>query len=801
MKFLLSALKNFLETKASLTEICQTLTNIGLEVESCLDYSASLANFTVAEIISTSPHPNSQKLQVCLVQTSLQKEPLAIVCGASNARSGIKVAFAPIGSTIPSSNLVLKKAKIAGIESNGMLCSAFELGLGFDSAGILEIDNNIKIGSLIAEVFQKNDALIELNITPNRGDCLGVYNIAKDLSATNIGKLKPLPKTSITTTTNFPHHIKNLASNLCSFIAFRKISNIKNQQSPQWLTDYLNKVGLNSISAVVDCLNYTMHLFNQPMHAYNAQHIEDDLEIKLANNSEQFVSLKQQNHTLNNNHLVIANQHKILSLAGIIGGFDSSCTLQTTDIVLESAHFLAENIATTGRELNILSDSRYRFERGVDDSLCCFTLDFATNLILEICGGEASNINSCGKINATKIIEFDYDLVKKLTALDIDEKNITNILEKLGFIIDNLADNSLPNNQKKITVPSNRFDINIACDLVEEIARIYGYNNIQTIPLNIDVSSENFNKNTLHSAFDLVRTNLVSCGFIETINWSFTSLKTASNFAKQEELLELQNPLSVEMQYLRPTLLTGLITNYQKNSAYSFFDCSLFEIGSIFANQQNQPSIALLQTGNNLSANHLQPSRALDVFDIKQNLLSVLEIFNIKSESLQLQTENLPNYYHPHRSVAVCLGKKLLGYFGEIHPNINQHFDLKNKLNVAEIFCQNLPQINLNINHKAYQHNILPTVERDFSFIANNSFVIGDILKTIINTDKTYISQVILLDIFSGGKNLANQSTSLTFRVKIKPTTQTLTSGEIDEISQKIINNLHSHHQLTLRQF
>ncbi len=798
MKFLFSTLQNFLETKASLAEICQKLTDIGLEVESCLDYSASLANFTVAEIISASPHPNSQKLQICLVQTALQKDPLSIVCGASNARSGIKVAFAPVGSTIPSSNLTLKKAKIAGIESCGMLCSAFELGLGFESDGILEIDQNIAIGSSIAEVFQKNDAVIELNITPNRGDCLGVYNIASDLSATNIGKLKPLPNIAIHTSENFSYSINNLANHLCSFIAFRKISNIKNQQSPQWLVDYLNKVGLNSISAVVDCLNYTMHLFNQPMHAYDAKNIDNNIEIKLANDSCQFISLKQQQYTLNNKHLVIVNKNQILSLAGIMGSINSACTLHTTEIILESAHFLAENIATTGRELNIISDSRYRFERGVDSSLCCFALNFATNLILEICGGEASNISSSGKINNAKIIEFDYNLIKNLTALDIEEKNITNILEKLGFIVESYPD-AIKN--KKIIVPSNRFDINIPCDLVEEVARIYGYNNIPAVPLLNNCVVQNIVKNNLDSALDLVRKNLISCGFIETINWSFIGLNTATCFVSQEQLLELQNPISAEMQYLRPTLLAGLIANYQKNSAYSFFDCSLFEIGNIFINSQNQPAIALLQAGNNVSANHLQSASVFNVFDIKQNLLSILEIFNIKSESLQLNTQNLPTYYHQYRAVAIYLGKKLLGYFGEIHPNVNQHFDLKNRLNVAEIFCQNLPEINLNINHKAYQHNVFPIVERDFSFVAENSFIIGDILKTIANTDKTYINQVILLDIFSGGKNLSAQAVSLTFRIKIKPTTQTLTTAEIDAISQKIIHNLWQNHQLTLRQF
>ena len=800
MKFLFSTLKNFLQTNASVAEICQKLTDIGLEVESCLDYSASLASFTVAEIISVSPHPNSQKLQVCLVQASLQKEPLSIVCGAPNAKAGIKVSFAPIGSSIPSSGLVLKKAKIAGIESNGMLCSAFELGLGFESDGILEINQNTVIGTPIAEVFQKNDALIELNITPNRGDCLGVYNIAKDLSATDIGELKPLPNNTLQPTTDFAYSINNLAGNLCNFIAFRQITNLQNQQSPQWLIDYLNKVGLNSVSAVVDCLNYTMHLFNQPMHAYDSANFVGEIQIKLANNNEQFTSLKQTQYTLKNTHLVVVNQQKTLSLAGIMGGIDSSCTIQTNQVILEAGSFAPTNIATTGRELNIISDSRYRFERGIDSSFCSFALDFATNLILQICGGEATKIASCGQENNSKNIDFDYNLVKSLTNLNISHQEITNIFTKLGFIIENNTRNQ--GDSMQIKVPSNRFDISLPCDLVEEIARIYGYNQIPSTPLPNNFSTTNINNNTLDFSCNLARKNLVACGFIETINWSFTSLKTASCFAKPEQLLELQNPISAEMQYLRPTLLTGLIANYQKNSAYSFFDCSLFEIGSIFANNQNQPSIALLQTGNNIAANHLQQPRSFNVFDIKQNLLNLLEIFNLKPESLQLQTQNLPNYYHPHRSTAIFLGKKLLGYFGEIHPNVNQHFGFKNRLNVAEIFCQNLPEVNFNINHKAYQHNLLPVAERDFSFIAeSSSFVIGDILKTITNTDKTYINQVLLLDIFTGGKNLTNNQTSLTFRVKIKPTTQTLTAAEIEIISQKIIDNLSSNHQLTLRQF
>ena len=790
MKLLLSTLKTFLKTDASLAKICQTLTNIGFEVEDCQDYSQNLQQFTVAEIISTQPHPNSQKLQICLVKTTDQM--LSIVCGATNVRAGIKVALAPIGSTIPASGLVIKKAKIAGVESNGMLCSASELQLGNDNSGIIEINNKIAIGTPISIVFNKQDALIELNITPNRGDCLGVYNIAKELYTAGIGELQPLNAVNIISNTTFPYNINNQQPQICQFIAFRQINNIKNQQAPQWLKDYLQQVGINSISAVVDILNYTMHLFNQPLHAYDSLSIADTINIKMAGDQQQFFSLKQQHHQLNSNTLIIADQQQPLSIAGIIGNLQHSCTLDTTSILLESAYFCPKNIAATGQKLAILSDARYRFERGTDWQMCAFALDFATSLILQICGGNASNTSINNNSKYSPSFSFDYNLIKQLTGIDIDREFALDTLTKLGFKIQQST-----STQWQITAPTHRHDISIAQDIVEELLRIYGYNNINSIPLPQQQQAK-----FLPDLPQLIRQQLINNGLIETINWSFINHKTATAFTSDiNSLIELSNPISAEMQYLRPNLASCLALAYQKNCLYNLEDCSLFEIGAVYLpNQTTCQAIGILRAGKNISTNHFEPSRNFDVFDIKQDISNILDIFNLKFESLQYSNNNLPNYYHPHRSTAMFLGKNLIGYFGELHPQINQQLNINHKINIGELFYQNLPHNNLNINHKAYNAVQLPIVERDFSFLASNTVAIGDICKTIVASDKIYINKVTLIDIFSG-KNIPTNQLSLTFRLKIKPTTQTLTTAEIDSISNKVIEAVKNKHQLILRNF
>lgn len=788
MKLTLSWLKEYLKTEASLEEICDKLTSIGLEVESVEDKSKILAPFSVAKIIEAKPHENSNKLQICLVQTSSSEIPLQIICGAKNARSGLKVAYAPIGSTIPTNQMVIKKAKIAGVESSGMLCSAKELGIGFEDEGIIEIAEKWEIGTKITEVFGLNDAIIEINVTPNRGDCLGIFGIARDLSATGIGTLKNLNLEK--TSEKFPLaiEIKNEAPEICNYAAFRHLKNVKNCESPQWLKEKLTAVGINSISAIVDITNYVMLVLNRPMHAYDASKIDRSLTIRLAKNDEKFTSLKNDEFNLDNKMLVIADDQKTLGLAGIIGSCNSSCDLETSEILLEAAFFNPSTISYTGRKLNILSDARFRFERGVDESTCESGIDLATKLILEICGGEASEMKVIGKKSPIKEIEFDLSKIKKLIGINIPEETIVKILSDLSFSAEKTAAEKL-----LVKIPSHRHDISIAADLVEEIVRIFGYNSISKTALP-KTNNESKNQNILHQ----VRSKLADSSMIETISWSFVDENLVEIFAEKNPKLLLKNPISIELNHMRPTLAIGLLESYRKNVARNFSDLSLFEIGNVFSDKQKL-MIAGLRSGKNKEQNHFHDERDFDIFDVKKDLFNLVEIFGLRPESLQLSNDDLPKYYHPHRSGTLKLGKNLVGHFGEIHPAILKKFNIKNRVNFFEIFIESLPQNKKSNNYKPYIANDLQLVERDFAFLVSKDQPVGEIIKTITNCDKQLISNVAIFDVFSG-KNIAEDKKSVALKVKIQPTEKTLTSEEIDAISQKIIESVTKSFGATLRE-
>lgn len=785
MKFSLSTLKEFFDTNATVEEICSTLTNIGLEVENYEDKAKNLAQFSVAKIIEAKPHENSNKLKICLVKTSENKEPLQIICGASNARNGIKVAYAPIGSIIPSNQMVIKKAKIAGIESNGMLCSAKELAIGNEDMGIIEIDEKFEIGTKISEVFSLNDAIIEINVTPNRGDCLGVYGIARDLSATTIGKIKQLDIPAISPKFNFEYKINNTVPEACSFAVFRVLKNVKNRPSPKWLVDKLNHVGINSISAVVDITNYVMHVLNRPMHAYDCSKIKDSITIRFANQNENFTSLKNEQYLLENKILTICDNQKILSVAGIIGGLQSCCDIDSNHILLESAFFNKSSISYSGRKLNIHSESRQRFERGVDQETCQQGIEMATKLILEICGGDASEIKLVGKINNKKIIKFDFKKIVELIGINIDKQITLKILNSLGFKID---DNF------NIEIPSHRHDIFSSEDIVEEIIRIYGYNKINKQELEIANNYHEKALNIHHKA----RLCLSSRGMIETINWSFNDDKLIEIFGKINENLILENPISSEMNHMRTSLVIGLVNSYKKNYLRNFQNLSLFEIGNIFDDNVQKNMIAGLRAGKNKEQNHYHDYRDFDIFDVKKDFFEIIDIFNIKPESLQIIDDSTPTYYHPFRSAKVTLRKNIIGYFGEIHPQIVNKFDLKNRLNFFEIFIDNIPKISKTNIRKTFISNDLPVVERDFAFIVDKNLNIGTLIKSINNIEKNLIKEINIFDIYSGA-NIDSNKKSVAFRVKIQSSEKTLTSNEIDDISAKIIAIAINNHQAVLR--
>ncbi len=788
MKFTLSWLKEYLETKASLEEICETLTNIGLEVESVEDKAKILAPFSVAKIVEAKAHENSNKLKICSVQTGDSANLLQIVCGASNARSGIKVAYAPIGAVIPANQMVIKKAKIAGVESNGMLCSAKELNIGNEDSGIIEIAEKWEIGSKITEVYALEDALIEINVTPNRGDCLGIKGIARDLSATGIGAFKKLEITKNIGDFSMPLKIENEAKEACPYANFRYIKNITNCESPKWLKEKLQSVGVNSISAIVDITNYVMLCLNRPMHAYDAAKINSDIKIRYAQNGEKFISLKNEEFALDEKILVISDAKNIVGVAGVIGSKSSSCDLETKEILLESAFFQPNEISYSGRKLNILSDARFRFERGIDANSCEDGINLATQLILEVCGGEASEIKTLGQKIHSKKIQFNTNKIAELIGIEVSNQESLQILQNLDFNPEKTSENELI-----ATIPTHRHDISQENDLIEEVARIYGYKNI--ISKKLPIIAETNSLNLINKA----RRYLSSQGMIETISWSFIDENLAEIFAEKNPQLTLQNPISVEMNHMRPNLAIGLIESYKKNVSRNFNNLSLFEIGNIFDQNSQKLMIAGIRAGKNKDTNHYHDEREFDVFDVKKDLLGVIEIFGLRPESLQISELEAPKYYHPHRSATLKLGKNLIGFFGEINPKIAKKFDLKNRINIFEIFADNLPNQTKASSLKAFSINDFPVVERDFAFLVNKDQAVGEMIKTIQNCDKQLIKEVEIFDIFSG-KNISEDKKSVALRVKIQAENKTMTSEEIEIISQKIISSVAKFYGASLRE-
>jgi phenylalanyl-tRNA synthetase beta chain len=766
MKFTISSLKEYLQTSASLEEICEKLTAIGLEVESVEDKAKNLTSFTVAKIIEAKPHENSTKLQICQVEVSGSEKPLQIICGAANARAGIKVAYAEIGSVIPVNGMIIKKAKIAGVESNGMMCSARELGLGNEDVGIIEIDEKWTVGTKITEVFGINDQVVEINVTPNRGDCLGVYGIARDLAASGLGELKELKIKKIPGSFAFPLEINTNETRA----SFRVIKNVKNCKSPQWLEEKLSAVGLNSISTIVDVTNYVMHVLNRPMHAYDASKIEGVIDFRFAKEAEKFTSLKNEEHVLDEKIYVISDEKKILTVAGVIGSLSSTCDLGTSEILLESAFFNPTNISYAGRKLNILSDARHRNERGIDTSSCEMGIDLATQLILEICGGEVSETKNFGERIELKTVHFDCKKIKKLIGIEVAESEIRRILTNLGFGVD---ENFV------VTVPSHRHDISISEDLVEEVVRIFGYDKIT--PEKLQSGEQQIVVNNLNKA----RSYLATQGLTETISWSFVNSKLVEIFAEKIENLLLANPIASDMDHMRPTLAMGLIESYKKNYLRNIANLSLFEVGNVFDKSGQRTVIAGIRSGKNQEQDHYQSQRDFDVFDVKKDVAGLVETFGLRFENLQIDSSNPLKYYHPHRFAALKLGKNIVGYFGEIHPAILKKYDLKNRINIFEIFVDALPNSQKSISRKAYTANDFPVVERDFAFVADKNLAASDLIKVILGADKQLIKEVDIFDIFSG-KNIEEGKKSVALRVKIQAD-KTLTSVEIDEISQKII--------------
>ena len=592
MRFTISWLKQFLDTDASLEQIANCLTMTGLEVEEIEDNTKILDAFEVAEIIEAKPHPDADKLKLCKVQT--KSGILQIVCGAPNARQGIKVVLANVGTLIPNGNFKIKQTKIRGVDSCGMMCSFEELGLSGASDGIIELVPEAVIGDKVAKYLGADDPVIHINVTPNRADALGVYGIARDLAASGIGKLKELKIPAINETFNSEHSINVKDSMLCPLFTIREIKNLNNTESPTWLKHLLENIGVGSISPLVDVTNYISYSFGQPMHAYDADKIDGTLFIEPLSSETQFKALNDKEYTLKKDDLVIKDAKEIHCLAGIIGGKNSACDANTKNVILEAASFSNESVAKTGRRAMIDTDSRYRFERNVDPAFTQNALDIATDLILSICAGEASKSINVGNAKLpTRTIEFPIDFLQSRTNLTLSEKEICSILNQLGFSC------TTKGQIINITIPSWRYDVSLKEDIVEEIVRIYGYDKLPENPLP-PVNVSRIIPREQRRISDIKRL-LANNGSTEIVTWSFMDSKKAKLFEEVKEELTLINPISADLDYMRPSILPNLLRATSNNINRSFRDLSLFEVGPVFKDTSDKviTSASGVRTGMN----------------------------------------------------------------------------------------------------------------------------------------------------------------------------------------------------------
>jgi phenylalanyl-tRNA synthetase beta chain len=783
-------LKEHLKTTAKESEIIDQLTNIGLEVEGVKENSGEMGKFKIAKVLKAEKHPNADKLKVCDVSIG-GNEIVKVVCGAPNARDGLITIYAPPGAVIPKTNFELKVAKIRGVESRGMLCSESELNLSNESEGIIELKNKDKeIGkSYFKSNYQKT---IDISITPNRADCLGIRGIARDLSSAGVGKLIESKKKKIKQ--NIKHQIKTSITKEknqgCDTFGSCYIKNITNKESPEWLKNKLITLGLNPISAVVDITNYVMFDLNRPLHAYDADKINKEIIVRNAKEGEMFEALDNKKYKLKKDMCVISDKSGVLGLGGIIGGTNTSTELETKNILLEAAYFSPSSIRKTARALNINTDAKYRFERGIDPNSIKEGLELATNLILKICGGEASKFQIVGKTNQkNKIINFQVEKFEKLIGIPITANEIDKILSSLGF--------KCKKSQKaiKVEVPSWRPDVSLDEDLIEELIRIKGFNNIKLIEPN-----KNRRQDTLNfkqKLFHLSQRSLASKGYMEVVTWSFTDSKIDKQFSKGEKEIPIFNPISSDLDVLRRSIFSNLSIYLKKNQDRGYEDLSLFEIGPTFFGRnpgEQQIVVGGLKSGKINRKSWLDKEREVDVFDIKADAIKTLVELGIEEKSFFV-SDNTKNSYHPGRSGSITLKSEKgphLAYFGEIHPAIIKNLDYKDK-NIFgfEIFLKNIPEPNKKsrLSKKSFQTSDYQKSERDFAFVIDKIFKIGALEKIIREVDENLIQNVSTFDVYEG-ENIPKDKKSVAINVTLQATDKTLSENDLDKISKKIIDTV-----------
>lgn len=790
MKFTLSWLKEHLETDAPLEAMLDKLTLIGLEVEAVFDPAAALAPFTVAEVLKAEQHPDADRLRVCEVQT--KDGVVQVVCGAPNARAGMKGIFGASGTYIPGIDLTLKPAKIRGVESNGMLLSERELELSDEHEGIIDLPEDLKVGTPAADALGLNDPVIEIAITPNRPDCLGVRGIARDLAAAGLGKLKDDTVKAVEGQFDDPVgvelHFDKETADACPAFAGRYVKGVKNGPSPAWLQNRLKAIGLRPINALVDMTNYISYDRGRPLHVYDADKLKGAVHARLGKKGEKFLALDGNEYEVDENMCVIADDSGVLGLGGIMGGEDTGCTEETVNVYIESAYFDPIRTATTGRALNIQSDARYRFERGVDPAFMVPGIEQATQMVLDLCGGEPSKVTVAGEPpEENRIIEFDTSEVMRLTGLELAQSEMKEILTNLGFWLSGRGP------EYKLSIPSWRPDVSQPADIVEEVIRIVGVDRVESTSMAREQGVARPVLTTRQKRVALARRTLAGRGFVEAVTWSFIPRNMARLFGGGQDALELANPISTDMSSMRPSLLAGLLMAAQKNAARGFADVALFEMGQAYRGAEPEDQYVAasgIRTGTaGLTGGERHWDGAanyVDVFDAKADALAVLDALGYAGNAQAAR--NAPDWFHPGKSGVLQLGpQNVLAHFGEVHPAILQQFDIDGPVCAFEVFLDALPEPKRATRTKpALDVTDLQLVRRDFAFLVDEATNAGDLLRAARGAEKNLISDVALFDVFSG-KGVPEGKKSLAIEVTLSPREKTLTDEEIDAVAGKVV--------------
>ncbi|GHT90747.1 phenylalanine--tRNA ligase beta subunit [Alphaproteobacteria bacterium] len=779
MRFTLNWLKRHLETDLDLYQIAKKLTTIGLEVESCCDPRQMFKNFKLARIERVERHPNADRLNVCIVSDAHGIKH-RIVCGASNVHEGLTAVLAQPGALIPCSNEVLSKSKIRGIESEGMMCSYDELSLqsGNESHGIIDLGSDIDLSTPVGEALGFDGGILDISITPNRGDCFSIRGIARDLAAAGAGKFIVGEEISCQSSFEFPMHINYENNDACSryapVIAFRVIRGIKNGKSPEWLQSLFRTVGMNSISSVVDLSNLWLMDSGRPLHIYDLNKISGELSIRFAKNKERFLDLKGNRHILHQDMLVAADEKDIVCLLGVMGGIKTACDENTTDILVESGLFDPIFISRTGTFLDITSDSRTRNERGIDRDSCVPGLEAVTRAIIDVCGGTASNICVVG---THPHIDRSIRLTKKkldlIAGYEMDWGNAKKILLKLG-----LKEVSSSGESSSFLVPSWRSDLSIEEDLIEEVFRIVGFDNIPECKFDTSINIDDIGlkrENTIMA----VKRLLVSGGLSEVVSYSFIKSNYADAFKEKKKVIQLLNPISEELSAMRPSIIPSLILAALRSLNYGQSHVELCESGNVFFDACMQEThISGLRAGNFQDRSWANKDRKVNVFDAKNDLMAALGYFDIAEKDVVVK-QDAPSYYHPSRSGTIYIGKRKVGHFGELHPKINKLFSMNEAVACFELVMDSFdpPQKSIKYNDKVF-----PKINRDFSFTFAPTAAIGSILWSIYKVDKK-IAKADVFDSFV----MEDGKRSIGITVMLDAVDRTLTENEAQVISDKII--------------